>query len=257
MRLARFIPCVILALIAIPSSAGTNPAPSTHRIELLFAQPNATAAAPLKLRIPFPKPSHHELVTRQHDDSASIKFAEGSAIRLRGTNLIVLDSELELDRAARQGVTRENLYVQLAILNEILRRGGASIERPLTTPEDTLHDQRHTGEQRSLLELPDLNLFFDLRFPGKAASDVINVLDALNQLELIEYAAPTVKVAPPPAADIPPTTPDFTGNQTYFASAPGGIDVQSARLLPGGRGEGVRVVDVEDGWSTTMKTFRS
>ena len=55
---------------------------------------------------------------------------------------------------------------------------------------------------------------------------------------------------PPPAADIPPTTPDFSTYQIYFGQAPSGIDVAAARAWAGGRGETVRVYDCEDAWDT-------
>lgn len=205
------------------------------------------AKKPKKPRVPFPKPSRGELAARQSDDSALLKFTDGTAIRLRGNNFVVLDSDLELDRAGRQGVTRSKLDVQLATLNDLLHHSGVSIAPLLTTPEDVLREQRRTGEEKGEQELADLNLFFDLRFPGKAAPYIVNVLDMLNQLEVVEFAAPKIKLAPPPA-DIPPTTPSFTANQTYFAPAPNGIDVQYARPLSGGRGESLRVVDVETAW---------
>ncbi|WP_209899018.1 S8 family serine peptidase [Nocardia goodfellowii] len=49
-------------------------------------------------------------------------------------------------------------------------------------------------------------------------------------------------------ADAPPVTPDFRARQGYLDSAPGGIDARWAWTQPGGRGTGVRVVDVEGAW---------
>ncbi len=146
--------------------------------------------------------------------------------------------------------------MQLAQLTDILNRSGASITRALTALEDALAAERRSGEERTKRELPDLNLFYGLGFPGKTATDVVNVLDTLNQLEVIEYAGPTVKVAPPPI-DLAPPTPDFSPYQTYFAPAPSGIDVGYARLLPGGRGESLRIVDVEQGWIPDHEDFPS
>lgn len=42
--------------------------------------------------------------------------------------------------------------------------------------------------------------------------------------------------------------PDFKHLQGYLGNAPGGIDVESAWAMPGGRGTSVRVVDIEGGW---------
>ncbi len=52
-------------------------------------------------------------------------------------------------------------------------------------------------------------------------------------------------------ADAPPATPDFTSRQGYLDAAPGGIDARWAWTQPGGRGDGVRVVDCEWGWRFT------
>ena len=43
-------------------------------------------------------------------------------------------------------------------------------------------------------------------------------------------------------------TPDFTARQGYLDAAPGGIEARYAWTLPGGRGAGGRVIDLEWGW---------
>jgi len=55
----------------------------------------------------------------------------------------------------------------------------------------------------------------------------------------------------PDAADAPPATPDFTSRQGYLDAAPGGVDARWAWTQPGGRGDGVRIVDCEWGWRFT------
>lgn len=58
-----------------------------------------------------------------------------------------------------------------------------------------------------------------------------------------------VDVAPaPPNADAPPVTADFTSLQGYLDAAPGGVDARWAWTRPGGRGDSVRVIDVEGAW---------
>jgi hypothetical protein len=52
-----------------------------------------------------------------------------------------------------------------------------------------------------------------------------------------------------PAAEAPPAvTPDFTARQGYLDAAPGGIDARYAWTVSGGRGSGVRIIDVEGQW---------
>lgn len=236
---------------AVASQASTG---SLASARFLLAQPNASAPAELLPRRPFEKPSRDLLVERQHDDRAILKFTDGTGIRLRGRDFVILDSELDPRRLEIRGVTKSTLALQLARVNDLLQRKGTLVKRLLTAPEDILAGELRSGESRCSHELPDLNLFFDLRFPGKTSADVVDILDELDQLELVEYAAPKVQLAPPPT-DIDPPTPNFSVYQTYFAAAPEGIDVPYARLLPGGRGEGIRVVDVEDGWIAAHEDF--
>jgi subtilisin family serine protease len=42
--------------------------------------------------------------------------------------------------------------------------------------------------------------------------------------------------------------PDFTPQQGYRSAAPDGVDVAAAWALPGGRGEGISIIDIEGGW---------
>ena len=59
--------------------------------------------------------------------------------------------------------------------------------------------------------------------------------------ELINEMTPSEDFAPP-------VTPDFTARQIYLDAAPAGIDARFAWTLPGGRGAGVRIVDIEGAW---------
>ena len=53
----------------------------------------------------------------------------------------------------------------------------------------------------------------------------------------------------PKAAPAPPATPDFGAHQSYLDPAPGGVDARFAWTLAGGRGAGVRIIDVEGAWN--------
>ncbi len=44
-------------------------------------------------------------------------------------------------------------------------------------------------------------------------------------------------------------TPDFEPQQGHLSPAPDGVDARAAWSLPGGRGAGVRIIDVEGGWN--------
>ena len=55
------------------------------------------------------------------------------------------------------------------------------------------------------------------------------------------------------AADIgaPAAPPDFRQRQGYLGPSPSGVDAAAAWNKPGGRGEGVRLLDIEGGWCLT------
>ncbi|MGW4326411.1 S8 family serine peptidase [Nocardia sp. NPDC004573] len=58
------------------------------------------------------------------------------------------------------------------------------------------------------------------------------------------------------AAEAPPVTPDFAVRQGYLDAAPKGIDARWAWTVPGGRGTGVRVVDIEGAWRFTHEDLQ-
>lgn len=51
-------------------------------------------------------------------------------------------------------------------------------------------------------------------------------------------------------------TPDFTARQGYLGAAPAGVDAAAAWALPGGRGAGVHVIDIEGGWDFEHEDLR-
>ncbi len=89
--------------------------------------------------------------------------------------------------------------------------------------------------------LADLTLYRRLRTddPDRGA-----LLAAHPLVESVEFA-----LSPqPPPADLSPSTPDFSGGQTYAGPAPDGLGFDAAVLWPGGTGEGVTIADIEYGW---------
>lgn len=88
---------------------------------------------------------------------------------------------------------------------------------------------------------------------------------ALRGLPVVEAAY--VKPAPEPAINrmkphpaapsLREQTPDFTGRQGYLESAPGGIDARYAWTMPGGKGAGVSIIDVEGEWRTSQEDLGS
>jgi hypothetical protein len=111
------------------------------------------------------------------------------------------------------------------------------------------------------LSPPDLSVFYRVGAPEERLDDLA---ERLRQQPLVEaaYVKPPAELAQtsavlelevlnnmqPRLEDAPPVTPDFTARQGYLEAAPGGIEARYAWTLPGGRGAGVRVIDLEWGW---------
>lgn len=57
-------------------------------------------------------------------------------------------------------------------------------------------------------------------------------------------------MAPAPQ-EAPPVSPDFGARQLYLDAAPGGIEARWAWTQAGGRGAGIRIIDVEGAWRFT------
>jgi hypothetical protein len=62
---------------------------------------------------------------------------------------------------------------------------------------------------------------------------------------------PDLNAMLPRADEAPAVTPDFSPRQLYLGPAPVGIDAVYAATRPGGRGAGVRIIDVEGAWRFT------
>jgi hypothetical protein len=102
----------------------------------------------------------------------------------------------------------------------------------------------------------DLSIFYGVEAPA----DRLEALRSdLESQDLVESAY--IKPGAEPAARLndiaaarrepPPTTPDFTARQLYLLPAPGGVDALYAWTQAGGRGAGVRIIDIEGAWRFT------
>jgi hypothetical protein len=95
--------------------------------------------------------------------------------------------------------------------------------------------------------MPDLNLFYFVHLPEMDSEAAQQFLYRLRAFRIIEVAY--FQPIPFDAADIPPlTTIDVTPSQGYFRKSPTGIDVDFVRHFRSGRGNTIRIADIESGW---------
>ncbi|KAH8650431.1 hypothetical protein BGZ61DRAFT_282846, partial [Ilyonectria robusta] len=110
--------------------------------------------------------------------------------------------------------------------------------------------------------LPDMASFYYVDGP---VENLESLAAELNEQDLIEaaYIAPPASlplhvqsILLPHAMDVPGLTPDFTPRQIYLGPAPAGIDAKFAWTIPGGKGEGMRIIDCEWGWRFTHEDLK-
>lgn len=220
----------------------------------LFA--GSAHAGELRPRAVFPKPAHTTVDPERHSArQVVVKFHEGTHVRLHDGRLVfdpnaVTDEELA--RMERYGLSKKKVLIDVERANDLLvdpARG--TLTRLFTRSEDELAAERAQLESAAGAELADLALYSVLVLDEPNRPLVEKTIDALNALPSVEISYPEPLPAVP-AADIAPTTTiNVVPDQGYLLPAfQGGIDAHWAGRLPGGRGAGVRVVDIESGWYT-------
>jgi subtilisin family serine protease len=99
---------------------------------------------------------------------------------------------------------------------------------------------------------PDLSVFYKVEAPTAQLAALARALVADDSVEAayIKPAAepPAMNDVPPDMNDAPPVTPDFTASQIYLGAAPGGVEALWAHTRPGGKGDNIRIIDIEGAW---------
>lgn len=177
-----------------------------------------------------------------------LKLHEGTRARLKAQRFVVKDrSSEDLDYLAAEGLTPSLVEADLQVLQGLFAGHRAVIQvRPLfEQSEAQLEQLKADGELQSGKQLADLNLYFSVDLAdGVIAANLRQLVDDLNALPSVEIAY----LSPPPMLPSVPT-PSLEVEQSYLNPAPSGIDARYAWTVAGGRGEGIRIVDVEYAWT--------
>ena len=195
----------------------------------------STGYCALRPRWTPPKPVSVSVTDNDFRDCITVKFVEGSGVRMRDETLTSLN-----------GYNLKPFYAVISRFKVI------SISRLFSRPEQVLNDERERGQRRSGKELADLNNYYRIIIDKAEAPEPF--IEALLSLIIVEtaYAVPIPTVA----EDIDPETPDYTEGQGYLYEAPEGINAPAAWEFEGGRGEGVKIIDIEGGWTFDHEDFR-
>ncbi len=144
-------------------------------------------------------------------------------------------------------------------LNSLLKAAGA-VMSPIFGSEPRVAASRAAVAAAEAASLPELSSFYSVAVEPakmkKLAADLLN--DPTVQAAYVKPpASPPIwlddeaktAVVPPDGEQVP--TAHFIARQLYLEVAPGGIDARYAWTRAGGKGQGVRIVDVEGAWRFT------
>ncbi|MDY7107082.1 MAG: carboxypeptidase regulatory-like domain-containing protein, partial [Planctomycetota bacterium] len=226
----------------------------------------AAASAPAAELIPRhvpEKPTHTKLWPGLRDDLIIVKFVEGTRVRLREGRLV-----------SRAGA-------DTADANRILtEREGLVTTRLFSRDEADLERDRVAAQAASGREMADLNNYYTVKLEEPSVAAAEQLIDELNALPEVEiaYAEPVPELAVldrddpalrrrqsrrfgpsgagSPGAPLNPATPDFESLQGYLGPAPDGVDAYAAWTYEGGRGETVKIIDIELGWNWTHEDHK-
>lgn len=241
---------------AQPAPPGAQPVaqPQLEHVAALSVQPE------LQPRFLMEKPArtvHYQGLFRNR---LVVKFKDGPKVRAEeaaiapgaaGRQAPHLRYKIERatprDRAIMQKMrlSDDKVHDDLSRVNTMLQRPVVKAWGPLfSRAEEDLTRERTGAEKISGSEHADLGNYFSITL--NEDQDASPMADELNALESVEiaYLAPIGE-----DADIAPPTPSYEANQGYLNAAPGGIDARFAWTQNGGRGQLVRIIDIEQGWN--------
>jgi hypothetical protein len=158
-------------------------------------------------------------------------------------------------RSAATGVASES-GASIDSLNTALRAAGA-VMLPIFGSEPRVNASRDAVAAAESAALPALSNYYSVQVePEKMARLAEDLLNDPN----VQGAYIKPPASPPiwrddvdapadaaPDGELAPTA-SFIARQLYLEAAPGGIDARYAWTRTGGRGQGVRVIDIEGAW---------
>lgn len=175
-----------------------------------------------------PKPTHEVLPYYQETDVIVVKLSE-------------MPDRPQVDGPlALSGSDRVNP------LNDVLasERCVESIDRKSTLSRERLDRIRAEAEAYSGMSMPDMSLYYKVIIKaGSTPDEKLRLLNRINALDVVEIAY----FQPIPALPLAPT-PNWQSSENYLEAAPTGINAYYGWTVAGGKGEGVRVVDIEGNW---------
>lgn len=152
--------------------------------------------------------------------------------------------------------TQTDLSKFASILN---KNKGVAISRLFDQTESELESDVAKVRNDSGQEVSELSGYYTINATSEAqAKKILKSLEGLDYLEDAYIEPPAMPAFFDPPVDIADivasnvevaATPDFKNQQGYLNPAPAGVDAYYAWTQAGGKGTGVKVIDIEGGWN--------
>ncbi len=139
---------------------------------------------------------------------------------------------------------------------------GANINRVFSQTEEVLEREVASLSETTTEEIPGLSSYYQITTAKE--EDAKTLIKDLEKEDIVEkaYIEPPTYLAlfdEMPSAlgeEAPPATPDFSNQQGYLGPATAGIDAKYAWTIPGGKGDGVKIIDIEGAWRFSHEDLR-
>jgi len=215
-------------------------------VVLMLVMPGMARALDTQTRVVSPVRSWNanDLAT-YHEGWLYVKFVEGSNVLLR------------------DGQWRDDTGLQLQAVNGLLADRSMTVRPTFEGDRERFRRMKAAAELKAGVTGPDLSLWFTVKIPG-GRDALAAALNAFNADPSVEIAHPMPVVEPAvilstgkttTSTPAPGGTPDFTGEQDYLYDTPVGLDAPSAWAMPGGKGAGMKFIDVELAWVEDHEDF--
>lgn len=118
----------------------------------------------------------------------------------------------------------------------------------------TLESLRSAASAKAGTELADLTRYFDIELETSlATADRLTLINELNKLSIVEIAyfpaIPKLPIEASISSDASVSSaPNWQASQSYLSAAPAGVDAYYAWENPGGKGQNIKVIDIEGNW---------
>ena len=197
-----------------------------------------------------------------------IKFMEGTNIKLDKNQILFVPHKPSSDDEIFQKRYKLNSNIIVNELNKFNSKirsiNIVSYNRLFKRNEILLEKEKLTLEKKINSELSNLNLYFKITCYEKDKNKLQLVLNEMLNLNIVEtiymqYKSMNAGIVEPFSPNNSSTfvIPDLSSHQEYLNPSPIGIDAKYGWSFTGGKGDGIRIIDIETSWNNDHEDLKS